>query len=184
MGMASTRQTINTFFERAASREFARDFLFRLVNITFAGGATFNESELVYVRSASLPARQITNVVAPYMGLDFNLDGSVKYPGSDAWSVNMYCDAESDLRTKFLDESRRIFDEQTSTGDYGVPTRGSVITLVQLDKALDPVNTYKLVGASVRNTGELSYNIAEGVGNVLNFETTMSYHFFEQEENQ
>lgn len=179
-----TQQTIAKFFESAVQREFSRDFLFRIASIQFAGGAVFNEDELVYVRSGVLPQRTITNVVAPYMGLEFNLDGSVKYTGSDAYVLDLYCDAGSDVRNKFIEETRRLFNEETSTGDFGVPTRGSVVTLVQLDKALNPVNTYKLIGASVRNVGEMNYTIAEGVGNVVNFEVTLSYHFWTNEDNQ
>ena len=77
-------------------------------------------------------------------------------------------------------ESRRIFDDATSTGDYNIAGRGNSITLVQLDKALEPVTTFKLVGASVRNVGPISYNMADGVGQPVAFDATLSYHFFEE----
>ncbi len=177
--MASTNQTIRNFFQAAAAREFSRDFLFRVLAINFNGGAVFNESELVYVKSANLPGRIITNVTAPYMGVPFNLPGTVSYENSDNYQLTFYCDENSALREKFLAESRRTFDDATSTGAYDIPTAGSILTLVQLDKNLDPTTIYNLVGVSVRNVGGLEYNIAEGTGQPMQFNVSVAYHYSE-----
>lgn len=178
--MAQTNQTIGNFYDRALAREFSRDFLFRVINITFAGGAIFDESELIYAKTATLPARGITNVQSKFMGLPFNIAGTATYPGAEGYVINFYCDAQSQLRNKFLAESRRIFDDATSTGDYNIASRANTITLVQLDKALEPVTVFKLVGASVRNVGPISYNMADGTGQPVAFDATVSYHFFEE----
>lgn len=178
--MAQTNQTIGNFYDRAVAREFSRDFLFRVLNITFAGGAVFNEDELIYAKTAKLPARNLTNVQAKYMGLNFNIPGSATYPGSDAYAITFYCDANSLLRNKFLQESRRVFDDATSTGDYNIASRASSITLLQLDKALEPVSTFRLVGVGIRNVGEIAYNMADGTGQPVTFDATIAYHFFEE----
>lgn len=179
--MASTNQTIRNFFQVAAQREFSRDFLFRVLSINYAGGATFNESELVYVRTAELPGRNIGNVDVKYMGMSFNLPGGVTYPNSAAYSLEFYCDAKSTIREKFIGESRRTFDDATSTGAYDIPTTGSTIRLMQLDKNLDPVTIYRLVGCSIRDVGNISYDIADGTGNYKTFSVTTAYHYFEEE---
>lgn len=178
--MAQTNQTIGNFYDRALAREFSRDFLFRVLNITFAGGAIFNESELIYAKTATLPARGITNVQTKFMGLPFNIAGVATYPTNDSYVINFYCDAQSQLRNKFLAESRRVFNDATSTGDYNIASRANSITLVQLDKALNPVTTFKLIGASVRNVGPINYSMAEGTGQPVAFDATVSYHFFEE----
>lgn len=178
--MAQTNQTIGNFYDRAVAREFSRDFLFRVLNITFAGGAIFNEDELIYAKTAKLPARSITNVQTKFMGLNFNLPGSATYPGSESYSITFYCDANSLLRNKFLQESRRVFDDATSTGDYNIASRASSITLLQLDKALEPVSTFRLVGVGVRNVGEIAYNMADGTGQPVTFDASIAYHFFEE----
>ena len=178
--MASTRQTIANFFQNAVQREFSRDILFRIININFDGGASLTEDDMIYARSAELPGRDIVNVAAPYMGLQFNIPGVVQYPGSENYSVEFYVDAESSIREIFEQESRRVFDEATSTGEYGTPNANSTITLVQLDKALDPITEYKLIGASIRNVGPISYQMAEGTGQIALFTVGMSYHFFEK----
>ena len=178
--MAQTNQTIGNFYDRALAREFSRDFLFRVINITFAGGAIFDESELIYAKTATLPARGVTNVQSKFMGLPFNIAGTATYPGAEGYVINFYCDAQSQLRNKFLAESRRVFDDATSTGDYNIASRANSITLVQINKALEPISTFKLVGASVRNVGPISYNMADGVGQPVAFDATVSYHFFEE----
>ena len=114
--MADTTQTIRSFYDVAASREFSRDFLFRVLNITFNRGTVFGERDLVYLRAAKLPGRDITNVASKYMGLAFNLPGGVTYPGSDSYELEFYCDANSNIRQKLEAESRRTFDDATSTG--------------------------------------------------------------------
>lgn len=178
--MAQTNQTIGNFYERAVSREFSRDFLFRVLSINFAGGAVFNEDELIYAKTAKLPSRSITNTQAKFMGLNFNIAGTAIYPGSDTFAITFYCDATSSLRNKFLQETRRVFDGATSTGDYNIAGRSSTITLLQLDKALNPVSTFRLVGASIRTVGEIGYNMADGTGQPVTFDATIAYHFFEE----
>lgn len=176
--MAQTNQTIANFYDRALAREFSRDFLFKVINITFQGGAIFNESELIYAKTATLPARQITNVPAKYMGLQFNLPGIVLYPGSDNFRIRFYCDAASALRNKFLAESRRVFDESVSTGDYNIAGPGSTMTLVQLNKQLEPISDFKLIGVNIREVGSISYNMSDGTGQPVEFEAGIAYHFF------
>jgi len=177
--MADTTQTIRSFYDVAASREFSRDFLFRVLQITFTGGAVFNERDLVYLRAAKLPGRDITNIPTKYMGLAFNIPGGVTYPGSDSYELEFYCDAQSNIRQKLEAESRRTFDDATSTGDYNIPTATSTLTMVQLDKGLNAIDQYNLIGVSIRNLGEMEYKIAEGTGEYVTFTATIAYHYFE-----
>ena len=178
--MAQTNQTIANFYDRAVAREFSRDFLFRVLNVTFAGGAIFDESELIYARTALLPDRGITNLATPFMGLPFNISGVATYPGADAYKLDFYCDAASQLRNKMLAESRRVFDDATSTGDYNIASRANTITLVQLSKSLEPISTFRLVGTSIRNVGDIEYQMAEGTGTPVKFTSIVAYHFFEE----
>jgi len=177
----ATNQNISKFYNNILAREFSRDFLARVLSINFAGGATFNEDELVYVRGATIPNRSISNVGVNYMGLTFNLPGNATYPGSGGYSLDFYCDARSVLRNKFIAESRRVFNDATSTGDYNVAGRDSVIVLAQLDKNLELINKYTLVGVSIRDVGALNYSIADGSGQAVNFSVQMAYHYFTEE---
>ena len=171
--------TIQNFFTRAANRQFSRDFLFRVKQIDLVGGVSFNgEEDLVYARTASLPGRNIDNKTVSYFGQEFQVPGRAVYPGAEGYSINFYHDEDCDLRTKLEAASRAVFNNETSLGQYGMPGNESVINLVQIDKELNDVRNIELVGASIRDIGTVDYEIADGSGEVLNFDVTFAYHFY------
>lgn len=173
-------QNIQQFYRQAASRDFARDFLFRVTAISLQGVPELNDGDLVYARTAALPGRAITNVAVPYMGLNINVPGTATYPGSEAYPISFYLDAESNLRNYFEQASRQLFDDISSTGGYGTPGIENFIILQQLDKQLESVTggTYKLNGASIRSIENISYSIAEGTGNIVPIDVTFAYHYY------
>ena len=175
-------QTIQNFYRAAADRDFSRDFLFRVTQMQLQGVPALGENDLVYVKTASLPGRNITNVPVPYMGLQLNIPGAATYPGSDAYALNFYLDADSELRNFLEGASRAVFDDLNSTGEYGTPDDDFFIQLAQLDKELEPVAQYKLVGASIRNIDNISYDIAGGTGATVEINSTVSYHYYTKEQ--
>ena len=176
------RQDIQKFYDTSATRDFARDFLFRVTDINLAGVGGLSESDLVYVKAAALPGRSITNVPVPYMGLNFNVPGNATYPGSEGYALKFYLDSESTLRNYFEAASRFLFDDASSTGNYGTPGVNTYIVLSQLRKDFTPVQdgTYKLVGASLRNITDIGYQIAGGTGTTLEVDATIAYHYYEK----
>jgi len=171
--------TIQNFFTRAAEKQFSRDFLFRVRQIDLVGGVSFNgDEDLVYARTAQLPGRTIENQTVNYYGQEFQLPGRATYQGADGYSIEFYHDEDCELRTKFEAASRAVFNNETSTGQYGMPGDESVINLVQIDKELNDVRNIELVGASIRDIGDIGYSIADGTGEVVNFEVTFAYHFY------
>jgi hypothetical protein len=173
-------QDIQKFYKSAVERDFSRDFLFRVTQLQLAGVEPLLDDELVYIRTASLPGRNITNIPTPFMGLPFNIPGGATYAGSDAYSVNFYLDANSRLRNYLERASREIFDDVNSTGNYSTPGVENYIELLQLNKQLDPIpgGKYKLIGASIRNVEPIEYSIAEGTGNWVQANATIAYHFY------
>ena len=181
--MPEVNQTIQSFYQQAQTRDFSRSNLFRVLNINFGlngGGLLLGTDDLVYARTASLPARNIGNIPVPYMGLNFNVPGVATYPGSEGYTINFYADEAQVLRQKFLDVSRATFDDATSTGGYFIPGPEAVIDLVQLDKQLNVVTQYQLVGVSIRDVTALAYDITSA-GEVQNFDVTVAYHYFKQD---
>jgi len=174
-------QNIQNFYRTAADKDFSRDFLFRVTQMQLQGVPALEEGDLVYVKTASLPGRNIGNVAVPYMGLNLNVPGAVTYPGSDGYPLSFYLDGESSLRNYFETASRSLFDDQTSTGEYGTPDDDFFIQLAQLDKDLEPITEYKLVGASLRTVGGIGYEIATGTGATVSVDATISYHFYTKE---
>lgn len=111
------------------------------------------------------------------MGLDFHIPGSAKYPGSESYAMEFYCDQKSNLRQKFEDWTRDVFDDITSTGNYFAAKQTSVIDLVQLDNQLNRTSQYQLVGVSPRNVGPLEYDMTNG-GEFVTFTVTVAYQYF------
>ena len=182
--MADVKQLITDFYRVASSRDFQRDIQFRVLSISPGGTTTtFNEDDLVYARSASLPERAISNVEAKYMGLSFNLPGVVTYPGSQSYTLNFFNDAKNNIRQKFEDWTRDTFNDANSTGNYFTPTQSSTIDLIQLDTQMNKVAQYQLVGVSIRSVGSISYDFANGNGNIVQFPVTLAYHYFTRKSN-
>ena len=97
------------FYETAKAKEFARDFQFRVVSL-----GPLTEDDLVYLRTAVLPGKSITNHQVPFMGLNFNVPGSVTYDGSEAWSVTFLADEAMNIRSKLEAWMSEIFDVNSS----------------------------------------------------------------------
>jgi hypothetical protein len=184
---------IHNFFDRAIENEFARDYLFRVTEITFDGASrgselplTLGPESLIYAKTAKLPARTIVNHNVRYSGQNFNVPGSVEYPGSDSYTIQFYCPEYLGLRERFMNESVRTFnsfDGVAGSGQGGgsIANRRSLIKLKTFNKNYDQLYTYTLLGCSIREVGELEYNIAEGNGAVLSFNVNIAYHMFKRE---
>jgi len=179
--MADTRQTIQNFYTQAQSKDFARSNLFRVLNLDFGDGSTvdFNEDDLVYVMTATLPEKAITSTAVPYMGLKFNIPGVVDYPGSGSYTLKFRCDESYALRDKFLQVISDTFNDEDSTGNYFMPNANAVIDLALLDKQLDRVTQFQLVGVAIKKVGQVQYNMTEA-GNMVDFDVEVSYHYFKQ----
>jgi hypothetical protein len=182
--------TIENFFNQASQKQFARDFLFRIKQINITGLSLNGETDLIYARSASLPGRNIENKQVNFSGQTFNLPGKSSYPGSEGWSVEFYVDQSLDIRTKVERASRLLFNNEDTTGNICMPGFESIITLdvlqipcqrgtnVSSGGSLEVIKTIELVGASLRDIGEIAYQIADGTGEVLTFPITLAYHFY------
>jgi hypothetical protein len=172
--------TITDFFQRAATKQFARDFLFRIKQVTIAGQTFVGNDDLVYARSGSLPGRNIENKQAKYFGQNFNVPGAATYPNSESYQIEFYHDEAIELRKKFELASRTVFNDATSTGEYQMPGRESVIVLSVLNRQLAETSTITLIGASIRNINPVDYSIADGNGEILKLTVTLSYHLYDQ----
>lgn len=171
-------QTIQDFYRVAQQRDFARDYMLRVVAL---GNATLDEDDFVYITTATLPGRDITNQTATYMGLDFNIPGTVKYPGSAGWSVTFRNDKAGIIRQKLENwQIGEVFDDETSTGNLAVRGVDSLIQLNLLDDKLNVLNVYRLYGAYIQKLGDVRYDTA-GTGTPLTFDATLAYHFWRHE---
>ena len=179
-------QTINSFFNNAVIRDFSRDYLFRVDSINFDNGALITPTGMLYAKTAKLPGRNIVNQQVKYAGQTFNIPGSVEFPGAENYSLDFYCPENSDVREILMNESTRTFGNIfgiAGSGQNGgsIANANSVITLLQLNKNLDAIFKYRLIGCSIREVGEVAYNMAEGNGAVMSFTVGIAYHFFDRQ---
>lgn len=177
MAAQHNEQTIRTFYKEAIEREFSRDFLFK-VSLLQVGRLSLKPTELVYVKAAKLPERTLANIDVKYMGVSFNLPGVPTYGEAANYPLTFFCDAASNLHHMFLKESARTFNDGSSTGAYDIASTTSIIQLSQLDKQLNQIRDFQLIGASIRKVGGIEYNIADGTGAPVTFEVSFGYHYF------
>jgi hypothetical protein len=182
--------SIANFMTQAEQKQFARDFLFRVKQVSVTGLSLNGETDLIYARTATFPGRNIENKQVKFSGQNFNVPGVSNYPGSEAWSLEFYVDQNLEIRDKLEAASRTLFDNETTTGNICMPGYESVIVLdvlqipcsrgpnVTSGNGLQVGKTIELVGASLRDIGEISYQIAEGTGEILTFTTTFAFHFY------
>lgn len=162
--------SIQDFYAAAQAQEFARDFQFRVRTL-----GPFVANDLLYVKTAVLPGKEITNQTVPFMGLEFNVPGSVKYTGSSAWELTFWCDEGLNIRNKMENWVKEIFDDETSTGKYGVPTEQATMDL--LGKDLEPIRRYNFIGIYPVNLGPINYDL-QGDGAPLDFTATFAYQYW------
>jgi hypothetical protein len=177
--MADIKQTIQDFYKVAQTRDFARDFQFRVLDISNKGVPVFTEDDLVYATAAVLPGKAITPKSVPYNGFEFRIPGTVTYNNSDGFTIGFYCDATTNARVQMENWVTETFDDATTTGD-GVLHNNSTVTLVQLDTKFEPLRTYKLFGCFPVNCGDISYSMV-GTGEVINMDITLAYQFFRRD---
>lgn len=167
-------QNISDFYRVAQEKDFARQFQFRLVQLA---NTNFGEDTLIYVETANLPGRAITNVQVPFMGLQFNVPGTATYPGSDAYNVTFRCDQDYNIRAVLENATFNTFDDGTSTGDYNIARNSSTIILNLLSKSTQTARQYTLYGAYVVSVGESTFNLGDA-GTVQTVPATLAYQYW------
>lgn len=166
--------TIQDFYRTAANKDFARLFQFR---VTQFGRINFSHDQLAYIETASLPGRTINNITVPYMGLNFNLPGTVSYPGSSGYQVIFRCDESYDIRAALEADMFSTFDEQTSSGDYSIPKTSSNLVMELVDKNFKTQRVYTLFGCYIQSMADTSYDIKDG-GSIASIPVTLAYQFW------
>lgn len=174
--MATLKQGIQDFYRVAQQRDFSRDFQLRVMDITDRGAGQLTQDDLVYVRTAKLPSREITAQDVPYMGLEFNVPGSVKYPGSKEYAIEFYADEELLVRRTIYNWTVRTFNDATSNGFYGI-SDASRLTLALLDMNANVQQIFVLHGVYPRSMGEITYDMT-GDGKAVILPVTIAYQFW------
>lgn len=160
------------FYQTAQEREFSRKFMFEVSKL-----GPLDDKDRIYIKTAKLPGRTVSNHNVQHMGVKFNLPGSVVYDGSDAWEVTFLCDEAHNIRRKILAWQDEIFSIQHSGKLYGTPRQMTAdIRLLQKDRTADH-DMYTLIGIYPTKVGEIEYTVADE-GDVQEFSATFAYQFW------
>lgn len=176
MGNLFAQQDIQGFFQNAINKDFARTNLFRVINIT-SPVVVFDESDLIYVTSANLPSRDITNVRVPFMGLNFNVPGTANYPGSEGWKVKFRMGQDLAIRQKLEVWSRSLFDDATSTGLYGTANLGNIVLGLFDKTGTNVIAQYNLIGAYCQSIGTFALDTT-AAGAIIETDVTIAYQYW------
>ena len=171
-------QTIQDFYEQASSRNFSRDFQLRITGFQVNGIDQIGEEDLVFLKTAQLPGKSISVQTTPFMGLSFNIPGSVTFDGSSSWAVTFYCTQDFNLRDLLERSMTDTFDQESSMGFMEPRQLDSYkIQLTLLDDQLNEIRTYELLGCFITNIGAISYNIT-GSGAIQEVTATLAYQYW------
>jgi hypothetical protein len=167
---------IENFYNVAANNDFARTNLFR---VTRLGDQRFEDAELLYVESTTLPGRSITNIPVPFMGLVFNVPGTATYNNSGAYSVTFRIPQGLSVRRKFEQWSREIFNDIDSSGEYSIPSNAvtNQMEMVLIDKKGEALRTYTFYGVYCQNIGDINLDITTA-GEIMKQQVTLAYQYW------
>jgi hypothetical protein len=173
-------QSIKDFYRTATERGFARDFQFRITAFR-VNGLELDTYNLVFLKTANLPGKTISTISTPYMGLDFQIPGNVKFDNNNNWTVTFYCDQSYDLRTLLEGSMSDTFDESQSSGNMEPrDLTENIIQISLIDDQLEEVRVYNLLGAFITNIGEIKYNLT-GSGAVQEVTASIAYQYWTTE---
>mgnify|MGYP000052679008 CR=1 FL=1 len=167
---------IENFYSTAAANDFARTNLFRVIRL---GDNRFEDGELLYVESTTLPGRSITNIQVPFMGLVFNVPGTATYNNSGAFNITFRVPQGLSVRRKFEQWTRDVFNDIDSSGDYNIPSTSvkNQMVMVLIDKKGEALRTYTFYGVYCQSVGDVNLDITTA-GEIMKQQATLAYQYW------
>lgn len=177
----AVNQIISNFITVASQKDFARNNLFRVMAFK-TRVLNLDETELLYCKGATLPGRSTPTSTVSYHGMKMNYNQStVDYNGADNYQLKFYLDANGDLRQKFEEASRIVFNDISNTGNWRFPSTDDVITIAQLGFNMEPIRYFHLYGVSIKSIEQIDTQAADGDGSAIEATVTLSYLYYRTE---
>lgn len=164
------------YFRVMQDRDFLRQHQYRIDGINFEG-YSLNSDDLVYMRTAEIPNRTVNQVNVPFMGLNYNVPGTVQYQGT--MQVTFYSDQPQRIRALFEAMSYAAFDERYSGGAYTVSQQNVLSFYTYDNRGPDESRTtgYELIGIYPTVVGNMAMDTTTN-GSTQNFTATIAYQFW------
>ena len=169
---------ISDFIQVASQKDFARNNLFRVLSLD-CRGLNLSLDELVYCKGGALPGRNNPTSQVQYHGMKMTYNQStIEYPGADDYQLKFYCDANSELRRKFEEASRYVFNDKTNTGNWRFPSISDNITMVALDFGMNEIEHITLHGVCFKGIDAIEFQSAEGDGSAIEIVAHFSFLYY------
>lgn len=169
-------QIISNFNTVAAQRDFSRNNLYRLMSLK-TRTLELDESDLLYCRGAQIPGRENPSGSVTYHGMDFHYPkSSIKYEGG-GYTLKFLVDANGEIRKKFEEASRIIFNDQSNTGNWRVPGSSDQITLAMLGFNMEPIKYFTLYGVCLTKISSYDSDFG-GDGGHIEISVTFTYNYY------
>ena len=176
----AVNQTIGKFIQVAGQRDFARNNLFRIMQVN-CRNLTLSEDDLVYAKGGKLPGRENPVGEVQYMGMKLPyIKSTVNYPSNEDYEITFYVDKDSELVHKFERASRMNFNDISTTGDWRFPSQSDVMTVAVLNNHMEVIEYITFYGVSFFKFDEIEFQIAEGDGSAIEVTAHMSYHTYKR----
>lgn len=174
----AVNQTIVDFQNTLIKRDGLRNNLFKVMALNTKVLSLTNE-DMVYIKTAKLPGRKNPTASVSYMGMKFYYNTStIEYPGADDYQLKFIFDNNGELRRKFEDASRLIFNDLTTSGTWNVPTTSDIMTVAPLNNLYEPSAYYHLYGVAFKGFEPVDFSIADGDGQVVELTCNISYWYY------
>lgn len=174
----AVNQNITQFINVAAKRDFARNNLYRVMGFN-TRALQLTEDDLIYCKGADIPGRETPTSTVAYHGMKMNYNQStVNYPGAENYQLTFYLDADGELRKRFEEASRIVFNDQSNTGNWRFPSTNDRITVAQLGFNMEPIKQFTLIGVAIKSIEVINTQIADGDGSSIEVKLTISYIYY------
>lgn len=175
----AVNQIISNFNTVASQRDFSRNNLYRLVALR-TRTLSLDEADLLYCRGAQIPGRETPSASVSFHGMEFRYPkSSAKYDGG-SYTLRFLLDANGELRQKFEEASRIIFNDLSNTGNWRMPSSSDQIVIQQLGFDMEPVKTYTLYGVTLTKVESYDSDFS-GEGDHVEISVTFTYNYYKTE---
>jgi hypothetical protein len=172
----AVNQLISNFNTVASQKDFSRNNLYRLMSLK-TRALELDESDLIYCRGAQIPGRENPSASVNFHGMEFRYPKStVKYDGS-SYTLKFLLDANGDLRRKFEEASRIIFNDQSNTCNWRFPGATDQIVIAQLGLNMEPIKIYTLYGVCITKIEAYDSDFT-GEGEAVEISVTFTYNYY------
>ena len=179
MALGSIKKAYDVF----RAHDFSRSFQLRVLDVgdgvpNYVRKELIDQEGRVYITTAIVPGRTVTDISIPYQGFKFHVPGQVEYT-SNPWQLTFKTPGDYLVRNALERWSFATASDETSCGSFNMPCKNSNIAIAVLSPKCEILKIYRLYGVYPSAISEISYN-QEEVTNTT-FTTTFHYQYWRPE---